>query len=391
MNIYNIGLKSASYDFASSFKKNVDSVLNFRQKQIIAIVLFALGCIAACYLAFPSIFKKFGRSKSVNLEPEIQKSEPRKTLESSKPEIPETPKNGIEGIGTERPKAESPEKPAQVLRTPFSPRITKTSPDPTKLSLSKPKSSFSPPDAVLMQIFSMLDYQEWKKLSKTDKHFKSLSKNPQVIAAILENDAHSIPNDEKIKLAKLAGTHLTKLDLNETTVNFREFPELLKSCPNLIELHFPNVFETNGVLSLNLPKEMEEELAAALPKGLKILKFSNLEVSPEIFKKIMKMSPDLIELSCPQLEMTAEMVRDLPKNLINMDFANMDVDPSVLKAFFKAFPNLIELSLPWKMVDEVISDLPTGLKILHSLNGEKLSKEVYKLLPSGLEVLEIKN
>jgi hypothetical protein len=67
------------------------------------------------------------------------------------------------------------------------------------------------PNELLVLIFSGLDAKGWDALSRTDQHFQLLSKRPEVIASLLDNEKLSIPLAKYLELAKAAGRFLESL------------------------------------------------------------------------------------------------------------------------------------------------------------------------------------
>ncbi len=157
------------------------------------------------------------------------------------------------------------------------------------------------PNQLLVHIFAKLDVKGWNALSRTDKHFQSLSKQPEVIASLLEEKKLNIPLNKLLELAKIAGPALRKLNLHWTSVNDQQLEDIFKACPNIEEL----------ILSNN---ELKDEIIEKLPQGLQKLDLSRCHtLTDAIIEKLPRGLKSLSVAYC--IELTGTNFDKLPPGL----------------------------------------------------------------------------
>jgi hypothetical protein len=253
------------------------------------------------------------------------------------------------------------------------------------------------PNELLVSIFCRLDAKGWEALSRTDKYFQLLSKQPEVIASLLDKEKLSIPLAKTLELAKIAGPFLRKLDLSEKSISDQELKDIFRVCPNIKELNLSGCNKLTdaaldqlpeGLKSLDLSFVKLSDVALdQLPEGLKSLDLSFcVKLSDAV---IGKLPQGLLSLSLNRCNLTNAALQKLPKGLQSLNLGgckkltDSDIDqlPKGLKS--------LDLKGCYDLTNEALGKLPEGLQSLYLSSCLNLTDDVMDKLPRGLKSLNL--
>ena len=271
------------------------------------------------------------------------------------------------------------------------------------------------PIELLIPIFSNLDIKGWNALSRTDMRLQLISKQPEIIASVLEEKNKPFRFMSLVKhleLIKLAGPFVRKLNLGNTWYNDEKLEEIFKACPKIKVLDLSRTLLTGAVIDklpiglkrLNLEDCANLKTVDNLPIGLKWLclngctKLTDADLgnlpaglqtlylqSHDLTRAIIDKLPSRLEtLSLRFIKLSDDDVGNLPHTLRTVVLLSTTLTDACTAKLHKGLQSVV-LIVP-NLTDAAIALLPSGLKSL-KLCSSNLS--VLDILPPELQSLNL--